>query len=112
MFKLLLILSIVIALLSACTSYQKPIIQGNLISISDVNKLQVGLNPMQVAKILGPQFLRSPKHFGKGVKNNVDYVFDTNSLELAKKYVKSLRLTYDGNGRLQRWVVNKNRKLK
>lgn len=70
----LFLLAVALGLLSACTPYRVPVVQGNVVTREQVAVLRAGMSRIQVRDILGTPLLASVFHADRW-----DYVFTLRS---------------------------------
>ena len=96
--------SIFILSLSSCSSlspYKVPVLQGNIFSDEDMEKLEEGLTKEQVQYIFGTALIQDPFR-----ESRWDYF---NSVTIGKKIVTENKLTiyFNENGLVESWIIEK-----
>ena len=96
--------SIFILSLSSCSSlspYKVPVLQGNIFSDEDIEKLEEGLTKEQVQYIFGTALIQDPFRDSRW-----DYF---NSVTIGKKIVTENKLTiyFNENGLVESWIIEK-----
>jgi len=96
--------SIFILSLSSCSSlspYKVPVLQGNIFSDEDMEKLEEGLTKEQVQYIFGTALIQDPFRDSRW-----DYF---NSVTIGKKIVTENKLTiyFNENGLVESWIIEK-----
>ena len=96
--------SIFILSLSSCSSlspYKVPVLQGNIFSDEDMEKLEEGLTKEQVQYIFGTALIQDPFRDSRW-----DYF---NSVTIGEKIVTENKLTiyFNENGLVESWIVEK-----
>ena len=96
--------SIFILSLSSCSSlspYKVPVLQGNIFSDEDMEKLEEGLTKDQVQYIFGTALIKDPFRDSRW-----DYF---NSVTIGEKIVTENKLTiyFNENGLVESWIVEK-----
>jgi outer membrane protein assembly factor BamE len=101
------ILTVIIAssFLFSCSTfsfYNVPVVQGNIFTEEDTDKLSKGLNKDQVRFILGTALVQDPFH-----KNRWDYVnkITVGDLEVSNK---KLILYFNSDELLDSWIIEDN----
>ena len=97
-------ISIFILSLSSCSSlspYKVPVLQGNIFSDEDMEKLEEGLTKEQVQYIFGTALIQDPFRDSRW-----DYF---NSVTIGEKIVTENKLTiyFNENGLVESWIVEK-----
>ena len=97
MFKRLVFILLLSALLGACTIHRLDVQQGNIIKEEQVSKLKLGISKRQVRFIMGTPLIQDPFH-----ANRWDYVF-TDQPGTERKIVEYQRVTvYFENDKLSK----------
>ena len=96
--------SIFILSLSSCSSlspYKVPVLQGNIFSDEDMEKLEEGLTKEQVQYIFGTALIQDPFRDSRW-----DYF---NSVTVGEKVITENKLTiyFNENGLVESWIVEK-----
>ena len=96
--------SIFILSLSSCSSlspYKVPVLQGNIFSDEDMEKLEEGLTKEQVQYIFGAALIQDPFRDSRW-----DYF---NSVTIGEKIVTENKLTiyFNENGLVESWIIEK-----
>ena len=96
--------SIFILSLSSCSSlspYKVPVLQGNIFSDEDMEKLEEGLTKEQVQYIFGTALIQDPFRDSRW-----DYF---NSVTIGEKIVTENKLTiyFNENGLVESWIIEK-----
>jgi outer membrane protein assembly factor BamE len=96
--------SIFILSLSSCSSlspFKVPVLQGNIFSDEDMEKLEEGLTKEQVQYIFGTALIQDPFRDSRW-----DYF---NSVTIGEKIVTENKLTiyFNENGLVESWIVEK-----
>ena len=96
--------SIFILSLSSCSSlspYKVPVLQGNIFSDEDMEKLEEGLTKEQVQYIFGTALIQDPFR-----DSRCDYF---NSVTIGEKIVTENKLTiyFNENGLVESWIIEK-----
>ena len=96
--------SIFILSLSSCSSlspYKVPVLQGNIFSDEDIEKLEEGLTKEQVQYIFGTALIQDPFRDSRW-----DYF---NSVTIGEKIVTENKLTiyFNENGLVESWIIEK-----
>ena len=97
-------ISIFILSLSSCSSlspYKVPVLQGNIFSDEDLEKLEEGLTKEQVQYIFGTALIQDPFR-----NSRWDYF---NSVTVGEKVMTESKLTiyFNENGLVESWIVEK-----
>ena len=97
-------ISIFILSLSSCSSlspYKVPVLQGNIFSDEDLEKLEEGLTKEQVQYIFGTALIQDPFR-----NSRWDYF---NSVTVGEKVMTENKLTiyFNENGLVESWIVEK-----
>ena len=97
-------ISIFILSLSSCSSlspYKVPVLQGNIFSDEDLEKLEEGLTKEQVQYIFGTALIKDPFRDSRW-----DYF---NSVIVGEKIMTENKLTiyFNENGLVESWIVEK-----
>tara|TARA_A200000113_G_scaffold202328_1_gene196677 strand:- start:97 stop:435 length:339 start_codon:yes stop_codon:yes gene_type:complete len=90
--------------LSSCSSlspYKVPVLQGNIFSDEDMEKLEEGLTKEQVQYIFGTALIQDPFRDSRW-----DYF---NSVTIGEKIVTENKLTiyFNENGLVESWIIEK-----
>ena len=96
--------SIFILSLSSCSSlspYKVPVLQGNIFSDEDMEKLEEGLTKEQVQYIFGTALIQDPFRDSRW-----DYF---NSVTIGENVVTESKLTifFNENGMVESWIIEK-----
>ena len=98
------LISIFILSLNACSSlspYKVPVLQGNIFSDEDLEKLEEGLTKEQVQYIFGTALIQDPFR-----DKRWDYY---NSVTIGENIVTESKLTifFNENGVVESWIIEK-----
>ena len=98
------LISIFILSLNACSSlspYKVPVLQGNIFSDEDLEKLSEGLTKEQVKFIFGTALIQDPFR-----ESRWDYF---NSIKVGEKTIAENKLTifFDENDLVESWIVER-----